>query len=273
MLLSLLLSSALAQEPLTTGEIFVGVAPGLSGRILLDGIDTGVDAPATITGVMPGEHRIQVRGNCLMGMAFVTVESGHLSRADVDLQTTGGFLEVSVQPTAATILLDEEVIGTGPTVGLEVTCGEHLVEVRAAPFPTQTQRVVVDMGTALSVSIDLAVEPESSPEAELVPGRGRGVRRGVAIGIGVLSVGALGAGGYIHRLAHTDYRNYYVPAFEACEDLACQEELQDYRTETIARRYYGGMILAGAGFVGLTTAGVVGFAVDGTPLFGVSRRF
>jgi len=276
MLLTLLLTATLAQEPLlaplTTGEVHVDVTAGLTGRILLDGIDTGIDAPAILTGVAPGEHRIQVRGECMLGMAFVTVEAGHVSRTSVDLQTTGGFLEVSVVPATATVLLDGLPIGTGPSVGQEVACGPHRVEVQAESYPARAQEVVVEMGTAQSLRVDLTVEPDPDPDPEPPP-RGRGVRRGVAIGLGVLGAGAIGVGAYVHRLAHQDYRNYYLPAFEACDDVACQEELQDYRSQTIARRYYGGMIVAAAGFAGLTTAGIVGFTSDGVPVLGVTRRF
>ncbi len=263
-----------AQQPLGGGDVIVEITPGLTGEILLDGHPTGTTAPGVLAGVPPGEHRIQVRGDCLMGMNFVTVVPGQLNRVTVDLQTTGGFVEVSVVPPTAEIVIDDEPAGQGPSVGTELACGEHQVLVRHPEHGHQLRTVRVAMGTAQTVFVDLTLPPPPPPAPPAPPPQDlTGLRRGIGLGLAVLGVGGLGAGAYIHRTAWQDYEGYYVPAFESCEDLACQEDLQTYREDTIARRYYGGMLVAGIGFVSLTTAGIVGLTSDGYPVWGFTRRW
>ncbi len=268
------LSAAQAQEPIGSGDLIVEVAPGQSGTILLDGRDTGVTAPGILTGVAVGEHRVQVRGDCLLGMAFVTVLSGQLARVDVDLQTTGGFVEVNVVPPHAEIVIDGELAGRGPSVGTELGCGEHSVLVRAPEHGAQTRQIRVEMGTAQSLTLDLTLPPPAAPLPPAAASQDlAGIRKGIGIGLAALGVGAVGGGAWVYRSAHQEYRDVYVPGFEACADLACQEDLQNHREETIARRYYGGMIIAAAGAVSLTTAGIVGLTSDGTPVWGLTRRW
>ena len=57
----ILCGTAAAQE---TGDIYVLVPEGQTGRVYLDGEDTGKDAPTTLKAVPEGQHQIQVRGPC-----------------------------------------------------------------------------------------------------------------------------------------------------------------------------------------------------------------
>lgn len=263
-----------AQEPLGGSDLIVTLAPGQTGRIILDGRDTGVMAPGSVSGVTAGEHRVQVRGDCLLGMGFVTVVPGQLARVAVDLQTTGGFVEVSVIPPQATILIDGETVGVGPSVGSELSCGEHEIEARAETLGSQTRTIRVDMGTAQALTLDLTLPPPPPPAAPAPPAQDlTGLRKGLGIGLAALGVGGLGTAVWLQRQAWTDYRDHYVPTFEACGDVACQEDLQAYRSETIGRAWYGSMIAAGLGAVSLTTAGVVGLTSDGYPVMGLTRRW
>ncbi len=272
--LLLVLNSAQAQEVLGDGEVLVNLAPGLSGEILLDGLPTGVMAPGVLVDVSAGDHRIQVRGDCLLGMGFVQVVPGELSRLQVELQTTGGFVEVQVVPRHAEILIDGEAAGHGPSLGTELNCGDHTVGARAPDLPELSRDIRVDLGSALSVTLDLTLPPPAP--VELPPPSRQGlpvIRKGIGIGLAALGIGAIGAGAWIHRLAWVDYRETYVPGFNDCEDLACQEEMQAFRSDTITRRYYGSMVIAGFGAVSLTTAGIVGLTRDGAPVLGFTWRW
>jgi hypothetical protein len=272
--LLLTLAPAQAQEVLGGSDLIVTVTVGLTGKILLDGQETGVTAPGLLSGVSAGEHQVQVRGECLLGMGFVTVIPGHLARIEVDLQTTGGFVEVNVVPLTAAIIIDGERVGTGPSLGTELSCGEHRVEAREEGLEPQSRDIVVEMGTAQTLTIDLTVARLPLPPAELPLGKDyTAVRRGVGLGLAILGAGGIGTGVWLQRKAQLDYRETYVPEFEACGDLACQEQVQDYRSENIARAYYGSMIVAGAGLAILTTAGIVGLTSDGVPILGVTHRW
>ena len=57
---------------LADGSIFVQTGPGQTGRIFVDGVDSGVDAPGTVT-VPAGNHLVQVKGDCLSGVGSADV--------------------------------------------------------------------------------------------------------------------------------------------------------------------------------------------------------
>ncbi len=144
--------SAFAQE---TGDIFVTVAGGSSGRIHLDGLDMGSEAPATLRNVAVGSHKVQVKGDCVDGVQTVEVAADRVTRTDLVLQPRGGFVEVQVEPEFAEILLDGAVFGTGPRVATEAPCGAHILQVEAIGFLTETRPLEVSMGSVHRLEVSL----------------------------------------------------------------------------------------------------------------------
>ncbi len=145
-------SPAFAQE---TGDIFVTVSGGSSGRIHLDGLDMGSEAPATLRNVAVGSHKIQVKGNCLVGTQSVDVVADRVTRTELVMQPRGGFVEVQVDPEFAEILLDGWPFGTGPRVATEVPCGPHILQIEAIGFLTETRPLQVSMGSVHRLEVTL----------------------------------------------------------------------------------------------------------------------
>jgi len=150
--LVLMSSPALAQE---TGDIFVSVAGGGSGRIHIDGFDTGNEAPATLQDVEAGAHKVQVFGKCTSGSQTVEVVPGRISRAELMLQPGSGFMEIQVEPEVAEILVDGAPLGTGPTLATEMACGPHILQFESIGFLTKTRPIEVRMGGVHRIEIKL----------------------------------------------------------------------------------------------------------------------
>ncbi len=153
--LLLMSAPALAQE---TGDIFVSVAGGGSGRIHLDGFDTGNEAPATLRDVEMGAHKIEIFGECISGTKTLEVVPGRISRAELILQPGSGFMEIKVVPEVAEVLVDGAPLGTGPMLATEMACGPHILQVESIGFLTETRPIEVKMGSVHRMEISLQAE-------------------------------------------------------------------------------------------------------------------
>jgi hypothetical protein len=90
------------------------------------------------------------------GSASTTIE--------VTLERQGGHLQINV-PADATVWLDEQDMGHGPRLELDLPVGAHAMRVVAPHMrPLQTDVVVED---GKSRSLDLALEAEAAPAAEV----------------------------------------------------------------------------------------------------------
>jgi hypothetical protein len=150
----LLLSSSVgfAQE---VGDIYVHVPSEKSGRVFLDGQDTGQDAPTTLKGVPQGHHQIQVRGQCTIASEDVLLLPGGVERVELDPVVMGGFVEIEVSPPSTKIFLDQKPIGNGPSLGLEVDCGRHTFSFRALQFVTTERTIDIGMGNVERIDVRL----------------------------------------------------------------------------------------------------------------------
>jgi hypothetical protein len=127
----LLSGLASAQE---TGDIYVLIPEGQTGRVYLDGKDTGQDAPTTLKGVPEGQHQIQIRGECTIASDEILLIPGRVERIELNPVAMGGFVEIEVSPSSAKVYLDQRPIGNGPNLGLEVDCGRHVFSFRALQY-------------------------------------------------------------------------------------------------------------------------------------------
>jgi hypothetical protein len=161
--------TAAAQD---TGEISVSIPEGQTARIFLNGEDTGQNTPATLRGIPQGRHQVQVRGECTVASQEVFLTPGASETLNLTPQSMGGFVEIAVQPASAKIFLDGRPIGTGPSIGLEVDCGNHVFEFRALHYAAEEHPISIGMGNVIQLSVDLQqagtgniaviVDPESA---------------------------------------------------------------------------------------------------------------
>jgi hypothetical protein len=139
-----------AQE---SGDIYVHVPDGKTGRVFLDGKDTGQDAPTTLKAVPQGRHQIQVRGECTIASDDVFLVRGGVERVDLDPIAMGGFVEIEVSPNSAKVYLDQKPIGNGPSLGIEVDCGRHTFSFRALQFVTTERTIDIGMGNVERIEV------------------------------------------------------------------------------------------------------------------------
>lgn len=101
-----------------------------------------------------------------------------------------GTLRVEVQPAFGQVLVDGVVVGTGPTVELEVQAGERTVQVRAGGYVATTRQVDVPGSGSAVVAVTLA------PVAAEVqtPMIGVGAREEDGPGLSTWGWGLLGGG-------------------------------------------------------------------------------
>lgn len=135
------------------GDIYVHVPDGKTGRVFLNGKDTGQDAPTTLKGIPQGRHQIQVRGKCTIASDDVLLIPGGVERVDLDPIAMGGFVEIAVSPSSAKIYLDQKPIGNGPNLGIEVDCGRHIFSFRALQFVTTERTVDIGMGNVERIEV------------------------------------------------------------------------------------------------------------------------
>ncbi len=266
---ALLLSpAALAGD---TGDLFVRVAAGQSGRIFIDGEDSGFDTPATIEDLPAGNHMVQVKGDCVSAVTQVDIAPNKLARAELDLQPLGGFVQIRTTPPTASVTLDGGLIQNNGQ-GLDVGCGTHEVQVRAPGYIAQSRELDVEMGQAYTLDVSLFPEGTGSLTILVEPVEAAVYLDGHKVSDGPTTVDGVDAGG--HRVEA--YLDGYQPGEEQIE-LSSGETL-DVRIELLRdgviagveteadaeRRGLNGRLLAGGGLVlagaGLAIGGAVSFS-------------
>lgn len=180
-MIMLLLSAALAAE----GSLFVQVTSGSGGRIFVDGVDTGADAPGTVQ-VEEGNRLIQVKGDCMSAVKSADVLPGRVTRVDMDMQPVGGFAEISAMPKEATATLDGNELAL--PAALPLTCGTHALVVEAKGYATQRRDVVVEMGGAYNIQVDLPLEGFGSIAVLVDPVDATVYLNGVQVAVGPTNV-------------------------------------------------------------------------------------
>lgn len=160
----LLAGPAWAQD---SGELYVQLPAGQSGVISVDGTSTGVQAPGTVTGLSSGEHRIQVNGDCVSASQTVRVDSGEITRVELDLKPLGGFAEVQVAPVDAVVTLDGQPLAVPGMVPLP--CGTHQLQATADGYRPLDQQIEVEMGGAYRFDLALELQGLGTVQVQVQP--------------------------------------------------------------------------------------------------------
>jgi hypothetical protein len=188
------ISLANAQE---TGDIHVNVPEGQSGRIFIDGKDTGQDAPATLKGIGAGQHQIQVRGPCTIASDDILLVSGGVERVELNPVAMGGFVEVEVSPSSAKIFLDQKPIGNGPNLGLEVECGRHVFSFRALQFVTTERTIDIGMGNVERIEVRMQQSGTGSIAVLVEPAQAEIFLDGTKVAVGPVTLKDVSEGSHL----------------------------------------------------------------------------
>ena len=294
----LLASLAAAQD----AQIQVKVPPKGSGMIVVDGSDTGVRAPGIIT-LAPGEHTIQVNGDCVTASETVTVTAGTKSIVNLVPQPVGGFAEIRISDPAAVLKVDGDTM-SAPAM-LPLSCGVHSLEASTDTL-SASQELNVEMGGAYRVTLELKpipavvdvapdpdpdpepqTDPQTDPEPESDPRLTQDTvkpdkdRNGAKIAGGALTAvgaGALVAGGVVRVGALSDYEELRALDVDGDGTIRTPENTTRANTlwdENIGPARTTSMALFIAGGLCVATGTSVMILVDdqGRPVVGYTGRF
>lgn len=153
---------ALERERPRTGAVLVAAdVPG--AQIFVDGEASGT-APALIDNITEGPHVIEVRADGLETHSQqVLIRAGERQTISARLQpeVSTGVLTLVTTPTGANVSVDGEPRGRSPIAGLDLSAGEHIVEVSAPGHQPVTQVVTIETGgrRALTIALEETAQP------------------------------------------------------------------------------------------------------------------
>ena len=141
-------------------------------QILLNGVETGVLTPGTVTGVAPGVVTLTVLGDCVRGEATTAVSSGVTARVSVTAVAQLGTITVRPSPSQAKLTLDDRPWPGESGAPVAVQCGEHTIAAEQSGYVPAVVTVDLhmdeDIDLPLSLSklgmgtIDLTAQPRTA---------------------------------------------------------------------------------------------------------------
>ena len=178
-------------------ELTVSIPDGESARIYLNGVDTGKDAPRVLKNVPPGTHKIELRGDCTIASSEVNVVAGEPATIELDPTPMGGFVEVEVKPASAKIYLNDQPIGTGPSIGLEVGCGQHVFSFRALQYAPTERTIDIGMGNVKRINVELKPSGTGSIAVQVTPNDADVLLDGKNLGSGSKTIDGISQGSHL----------------------------------------------------------------------------
>ncbi len=128
------------------GSLLVSTIPVTEAFVVLDDQEQGT-APLTIEEIEPGTHQVQI-----LSERFQTREvavdiqgEGIVQKLELELIPAWATIALSSKPAAATIKVDNNLVGTTPGK-IEIIQGNRLVEISAAGYKPWTKSLVVEAG-------------------------------------------------------------------------------------------------------------------------------
>ena len=151
-----------------TGSVDVKVS-NAPGEIILDGIPTGLKAPAVLNDVPVGSHQLELEYGCMVGSATVNVVEGQPTVIDLPLQNVGGtgMLRLKNLPGSAEVVIDGALV-TRPEEGVTLRCGVRTVEVEAPGYEPFSAKVIVTSAKRVNLDVvmsaaDISTAPTKPP--------------------------------------------------------------------------------------------------------------
>jgi hypothetical protein len=137
---------------------FISDPPG--AHIWIDGADTGRITPFNVTGVKAGEHSCSlIMDGYLPENVTVTVPSEGTIRVSKILKPSTGDVNFNVKPADATIYLNGNIVGKGPTNLTKLQYGKYAYKVSREGYRNVTGNLEVMPGEDLTVPVELVAVP------------------------------------------------------------------------------------------------------------------
>lgn len=140
------------------------------GAIWIDGRDTGLRTPATVSDLAPGVHQVLVRGDCVAGRQQVEVLTAGTALVDMPLLAQGGMLRLDLSPTDAQVELDGSRLPVVGGLPMAVDCGIHSLKVSAPGHQTLVMEVQVQAASTTEHRVVLDEVGLARLQVEVAPG-------------------------------------------------------------------------------------------------------
>ena len=152
---SVLLLAASAPAFAADGAIQVTLS-NVPAELVLDGFPTGKKPPATLDGVAPGLHRVEIAHGCVAGAVDVDVKEGATVKANLVVKNVGGDGTIRLQgvPENATIFMDDAPVESFEK-GIKARCGGHKLVIEANGYESHTEMVTVTTSKWTTVKVQL----------------------------------------------------------------------------------------------------------------------
>lgn len=148
-------------------DVKVSNAPG---EIILDGIPTGVKAPAVLSDVPVGSHQLELEYGCMVGSATVDVTDGQTTVVELPLQNVGGtgMLRLKNLPNGAEVVIDGADVARVDE-GVSLRCGARTVEIEAPGYEPFTAKVIVTSAKRVNLDVAMTAADISTPATKPPP--------------------------------------------------------------------------------------------------------
>ncbi len=156
------LSLALAENLTVTSNV-----KGLS--IVVNGEDTGLKTPATVSGLSPGNAAVQVGDACRAGDAMADVRVGADNRVNVHAEEQLAMLTVAVKPAQAVVDVNGGKVRVSPNVPVGLPCGTYEISASLKGYSTAGYTLELIGGQELELPIELEKLGVSTVEVSVEP--------------------------------------------------------------------------------------------------------
>lgn len=178
------------------------------GRVLVDGADTGLTAPAVIEGVQAGERAVAVVGDCLRGDARVVVADDATAAVEVEVLQAGGTLVLELDPPEALVRMDGAAFPGTPGQATAVACGDHALGATLDGYLPVFVNFSVDQGELVTLPVSLQPVGRGRVEVALSPTGARFLLDGVEVGRGTQVVPDVPAGPHMLAAELAGYESW-----------------------------------------------------------------
>lgn len=203
-----LITAALAEDLQVSSNV-----RGLS--IVVNGTDTGLRTPATVTGLNPGTAAVQVGDACRAGSAVAEVVAGGDNRVNVRAEEQLATLTVAVKPAQAVVDVNGGKVTLSPNVPVGLPCGTYEVTVALKGYSPVSYSLDLIGGQTLELPIELERLGVSTVEVSVSPRTGTILFDGVEVGQDAAALPTVFEG--LHTLSGTakGYNDLSVPLWVA----------------------------------------------------------
>ncbi|MHC4268092.1 MAG: PEGA domain-containing protein, partial [Planctomycetota bacterium] len=138
--------------------------------VFLDDKEIG-NTPVTITELTPGTHMVEVKTDGYEGwIKSVDIIPGKKIDLIAELQVKTGSVSIKSEPSAATVLLDENDIGKTPITVADLKPGKHKVVIRVEGYEDWAESIDIIAEKEVTLAAELQMKPGSVSMKSEPPG-------------------------------------------------------------------------------------------------------